>query len=75
MSFIIVDSRDWSKLISDIAAIKTQLTAINAAIALLGHLTPDQQAKLNKIFDTATADSAKIDAALSAQPTKDKSHG
>lgn len=50
-------------------SIKAQLAAIKAAIALIGKLTPDQQANLNKIFDTATGDSAKIDAAVKSPKT------
>jgi hypothetical protein len=72
MNLILVGAATWNKLVSDIAAIRADIAAIKAAI---GALPPDIQAKLNTIFDAATADSAKIDAALLPQPPKDSSHG
>ncbi len=59
-----ISQADLAPINSKLDAMKVQLTAIKAAIALIGKLTPDQQANLNKIFDTASGDSAKIDAAI-----------
>ena len=65
MDWIIVSSVSWHALIADVSTIKADIKAIKEMIELIGHLTPDQQAKLNKVFDTATGGSAKIDDAIS----------
>ncbi len=62
--WIWISQSDFASMNAKLDDMKTQLTAINAAIAQLAKLTPDQQSKFNKIFDTATGDSAKIDAAI-----------
>ncbi len=64
-----MNQADFASINTKLDAMKVQLTAIKAAIALIGKLTPDQQDKLNKIFDTATGDSAKIDDAIKSPKT------
>jgi hypothetical protein len=61
--YALVDSINNTE--ATVLRLETKMAALGKAIALLGKLPPDVQAKLNKIFDTATGDSAKIDAATS----------
>lgn len=49
-------------IIADRAALKSQLDAALANTVI----TPAVQAQINAIFDTSTADAAKIDTALNA---------
>jgi hypothetical protein len=73
MVIIFVSDAAWTSMQATITRIETKIDALTVAVKALGHLTPAQQATLNKIFDTATADSAKMDVALSA--LKDQPHG
>jgi hypothetical protein len=74
MIIILSNDDTWKAMQATIARIETKVDALTVAVKAMGHLTPAQQATLNKIFDTATADSAKVDAAISALQ-KDSPHG